>query len=87
MLKDRGHRVQSRTRHNNLCCATQVLKNEGTVAAAPNFSPNGDAAILEKAIKTKGELKRCTGKLWSVCEHALYLQCVLYEELVSVRVT
>uniref|UniRef100_A0A8D3BVY2 Annexin n=1 Tax=Scophthalmus maximus TaxID=52904 RepID=A0A8D3BVY2_SCOMX len=31
-----------------------VLKNEGTVTAAPNFSPNGDAAVLEKAIKAKG---------------------------------
>ncbi|XP_035022379.1 annexin A1a [Hippoglossus stenolepis] len=31
-----------------------VLKNEGTVTAALNFSPNGDAAVLDKAIKTKG---------------------------------
>eukprot|EP00064_Thunnus_orientalis_P010000 superscaffoldBa00001315_g10026 len=31
-----------------------ALKNEGTVTAAPNFSPNGDAAVLEKAIKAKG---------------------------------
>uniref|UniRef100_A0A8C4DTG8 Annexin n=1 Tax=Dicentrarchus labrax TaxID=13489 RepID=A0A8C4DTG8_DICLA len=31
-----------------------VLKNEGTVTAAANFSPNGDAAILDKAIKAKG---------------------------------
>uniref|UniRef100_A0A671W3W3 Annexin n=1 Tax=Sparus aurata TaxID=8175 RepID=A0A671W3W3_SPAAU len=31
-----------------------VLKNEGTVTAAPNFSPSGDAAVLDKAIKTKG---------------------------------
>ncbi|XP_008293937.1 annexin A1a [Stegastes partitus] len=31
-----------------------ALKNEGTVTAAPNFSPSGDAAVLEKAIKTKG---------------------------------
>ncbi|KAM9858444.1 annexin A1a [Aulostomus maculatus] len=31
-----------------------VLKNEGTVTAAPNFSPNGDAAILDQAIKAKG---------------------------------
>ncbi|XP_060893736.1 annexin A1a [Labrus mixtus] len=31
-----------------------VLKKEGTVTAAPNFSPDGDAAVLEKAIKTKG---------------------------------
>uniref|UniRef100_A0A8C4DTZ8 Annexin n=1 Tax=Dicentrarchus labrax TaxID=13489 RepID=A0A8C4DTZ8_DICLA len=32
----------------------KVLKNEGTVTAAANFSPNGDAAILDKAIKAKG---------------------------------
>ncbi|XP_068168059.1 annexin A1a [Antennarius striatus] len=31
-----------------------VLKNEGTVHAAPNFSPIGDAAVLDKAIKAKG---------------------------------
>jgi len=31
-----------------------VLKNEGTVKAAPNFSPSGDAAVLEQAIKAKG---------------------------------
>ncbi|XP_033828729.1 annexin A1a isoform X1 [Periophthalmus magnuspinnatus] len=31
-----------------------VLKNEGTVTAAPNFSPSGDAGVLDKAIKTKG---------------------------------
>lgn len=31
-----------------------VLKNEGTVTAAPNFSPDGDAAVLDKAIKVKG---------------------------------
>ncbi|XP_034548402.1 annexin A1a [Notolabrus celidotus] len=31
-----------------------VLKNNGTVTAAPNFSPDGDAAVLDKAIKTKG---------------------------------
>lgn len=31
-----------------------VLKKEGTVTAAANFSPSGDAAVLEKAIKTKG---------------------------------
>ncbi|KAM8760833.1 annexin A1a [Acanthopagrus schlegelii] len=31
-----------------------VLKNEGTVTAAPNFSPSGDAAVLDRAIKTKG---------------------------------
>lgn len=31
-----------------------VLKKEGTVTAALNFSPDGDAAVLEKAIKAKG---------------------------------
>ncbi|XP_035514022.1 annexin A1a [Morone saxatilis] len=31
-----------------------LQKNEGTVTAAANFSPNGDAAILDKAIKAKG---------------------------------
>uniref|UniRef100_A0A673CBS3 Annexin n=1 Tax=Sphaeramia orbicularis TaxID=375764 RepID=A0A673CBS3_9TELE len=31
-----------------------VLKKEGTVTAAPNFSPSGDAAVLDKAIKAKG---------------------------------
>ncbi|XP_047448617.1 annexin A1a [Mugil cephalus] len=31
-----------------------VLQNEGTVTPATNFSPSGDAAVLEKAIKTKG---------------------------------
>ncbi|XP_029295134.1 annexin A1a [Cottoperca gobio] len=31
-----------------------VLNKEGTVTAALNFSPNGDAAVLDKAIKAKG---------------------------------
>ncbi|XP_014824463.1 PREDICTED: annexin A1 [Poecilia mexicana] len=31
-----------------------LLKNEGTVTAAPNFNPSADAGVLEKAIKTKG---------------------------------
>ncbi|KAE8292467.1 Annexin A1 Annexin I Annexin-1 Calpactin II Calpactin-2 Chromobindin-9 [Larimichthys crocea] len=31
-----------------------VLKKEGTVTPAANFCANGDAAVLEKAIKTKG---------------------------------
>ncbi|XP_029916808.1 annexin A1a isoform X3 [Myripristis murdjan] len=31
-----------------------TLPNEGTVTAAPNFSPNGDAGVLDKAIKVKG---------------------------------
>uniref|UniRef100_A0AAX7UCZ5 Annexin n=1 Tax=Astatotilapia calliptera TaxID=8154 RepID=A0AAX7UCZ5_ASTCA len=32
----------------------QALKNEGTVKPALNFNPSGDAAVLDKAIKTKG---------------------------------
>ncbi|XP_040010835.1 annexin A1a [Xiphias gladius] len=31
-----------------------VLKNEGTVTAATNFCPGGDAGVLDKAIKAKG---------------------------------
>ncbi|XP_070821012.1 annexin A1a [Chaetodon trifascialis] len=31
-----------------------VMQREGTVTAAPNFSPSGDAAVLDKAIKVKG---------------------------------
>ncbi|XP_030593411.1 annexin A1a [Archocentrus centrarchus] len=31
-----------------------ALKNEGTVKPAPNFNASGDAAVLDKAIKTKG---------------------------------
>ncbi|XP_003445574.1 annexin A1a [Oreochromis niloticus] len=31
-----------------------ILKNEGTVKPALNFNPSGDAAVLDKAIKTKG---------------------------------
>ncbi|CAJ1067963.1 annexin A1a [Xyrichtys novacula] len=31
-----------------------VSKNEGTVTEAPNFSADGDAAVLDKAIKVKG---------------------------------
>uniref|UniRef100_A0AAX7UZ37 Annexin n=1 Tax=Astatotilapia calliptera TaxID=8154 RepID=A0AAX7UZ37_ASTCA len=31
-----------------------ALKNEGTVKPALNFNPSGDAAVLDKAIKTKG---------------------------------
>lgn len=36
-------------------CVLKVLKREGTVAPAPNFSASGDAAVLDKAIKVKGE--------------------------------
>ncbi|XP_061762766.1 annexin A1a isoform X1 [Nerophis ophidion] len=31
-----------------------VLKNEGTVKAAHNFNPSGDAAVMDQAIKAKG---------------------------------
>ncbi|XP_041856367.1 annexin A1a [Melanotaenia boesemani] len=31
-----------------------LLKNDGTVTPATNFSPSGDAGILDKAIKAKG---------------------------------
>ncbi|XP_034025694.1 annexin A1a [Thalassophryne amazonica] len=31
-----------------------VVKNEGTVKAAPYFNANGDAGVLDKAIKAKG---------------------------------
>uniref|UniRef100_A0A3Q3LMQ0 Annexin n=1 Tax=Mastacembelus armatus TaxID=205130 RepID=A0A3Q3LMQ0_9TELE len=31
-----------------------VQRNEGTVTPAPNFNPNGDAGVLDKAIKAKG---------------------------------
>lgn len=40
---------------NTWCFALQVLKNEGTVTAAANFNPSEDAAVLEKAIKVKGD--------------------------------
>ena len=43
--------------HNNLGCVSQVLAKEGTVTPAANFHANGDAAVLDKAIKTKGEFK------------------------------
>lgn len=36
-------------------CVLKVLKREGTVVPAPNFSASGDAAVLDKAIKVKGE--------------------------------
>uniref|UniRef100_A0A674N7F1 Annexin n=1 Tax=Takifugu rubripes TaxID=31033 RepID=A0A674N7F1_TAKRU len=35
-------------------CVLKVLKREGTVVPAPNFSASGDAAVLDKAIKVKG---------------------------------
>lgn len=49
----------------------QALKNEGTVKPALNFNPSGDAAVLDKAIKTKGEAEMhegcfgaCASMLW-----------------------
>uniref|UniRef100_A0AAQ5YK56 Annexin n=1 Tax=Amphiprion ocellaris TaxID=80972 RepID=A0AAQ5YK56_AMPOC len=47
-------RSQVFTKYPIICDDSQVLKSEGTVTAAPNFSPSGDAAVLDKAIKTKG---------------------------------
>lgn len=41
-------------------CVLKVLKKEGTVVAAPNFNASGDAAILDKAIKVKGEAVEAT---------------------------
>lgn len=41
-------------------CVLQVLKREGTVVPAPNFSASGDAAVLDKAIKVKGEAADAT---------------------------
>lgn len=37
------------------CSVLKVLKREGTVAPAPNFNASGDAAVLDKAIKVKGD--------------------------------
>lgn len=62
-----------------LRCASQVLKNEGTVTAAPNFNASGDAAILDKAIKVKGELNMATEGLWSMPEHVWALQQAILE--------
>lgn len=36
------------------CNVLKVLKREGTVTAAPNFKASDDAAVLDKAIKVKG---------------------------------
>lgn len=41
-------------------CVLKVLKREGTVIAAPNFNANGDVAVLDKAIKVKGEAADAT---------------------------
>lgn len=57
-----------------LCCASQVLKNEGTVTAAPNFNASGDAAVLDKAIKVKGELNAATDELGNMPELVWALQ-------------
>lgn len=52
----------------NLCFVSQALSNQGTVTASPNFNPSEDVAVLDKAIKAKGEV---TMNTWSVCEHAV----------------
>lgn len=41
-------------------CVLKVLKREGTVVPAPNFSAGGDAGVLDKAIKVKGEAADAT---------------------------
>lgn len=38
----------------------KVLKREGTVTPAPNFNASGDAAVLDKAIKVKGDASDAT---------------------------
>lgn len=43
-----------------VCCLLKVLKREGTVVAAANFTASGDAAVLDKAIKVKGEAADAT---------------------------
>lgn len=62
--------------HTITCVVSQVLKREGTVTAAPNFSASGDAALLEKAIKVKGEP---AGQLWNMCEHVMALQWAFHK--------
>lgn len=51
---------------NGRCFVLQVLKNEGTVKAAPNFNASEDAAVLDKAIKVKGDHRR---SLYDAVEH------------------
>lgn len=49
----------------------QTLKNEGTVKPALNFNPSGDAAVLDKAIKTKGEAEMHEGR-FGACASMLW---------------
>ncbi|XP_031696498.1 annexin A1-like, partial [Anarrhichthys ocellatus] len=35
-------------------CMPDDSVQEGTVTASPNFSPSGDAAVLDEAIQAKG---------------------------------
>lgn len=39
-----------------LCLVPQVLPKEGTVTASAGFNANADVAVLDKAIKAKGEV-------------------------------
>ena len=55
LLHTTGWKLSIYQPHNNLWCVSQSLRNDGTVTPAANFSPSGDAGILDKAIKTKGE--------------------------------
>lgn len=48
--------------HTITCYVLKVLKREGTVIPAPNFNASGDAAILDKAIKVKGDASDATFK-------------------------
>lgn len=46
------------------------------MTAAPNFSPDGDAAVLDKAIKVKGEVKTQSGGFSACWNTFLALQRV-----------
>lgn len=46
--------------HTIICYVLKVLKREGTVTPAPNFNASGDAAVLDKAIKVKGDASDAT---------------------------
>lgn len=48
--------------HTIICYVLKVLKREGTVTAAPNFNASNDAAVLDKAIKVKGDVSDATLK-------------------------
>lgn len=71
------------TKHTIICavcvCLSQVLKKEGTVTPAANFCANGDAAVLEKAIKTKGGLWdsyfEALQRVWTRLGSALFVRC------------